>query len=412
MKKVIQIVGAVVAGTMAQSAGAADIRVPADYPSIQAAVDAAAVGDRVVVDPGNYAGFDFRSKNVTVISVGGFGVTNLTSTVNMTTGVLQGFAIQASYATGVVAVGGGTIRQCRMHDNHKDWWGIWRGLGMQLRGPVLVQECIVENNSGGVYTFGGVAGAGIYVGPGNGGTTVVERTVIRNNAAAWYYGPSGGGVAIGFQSGSSESGEDGATVVFRRCVIYGNSSGGCDQIKNYYSSCTLEDSFVVGSYCGGIGFVGASQAAPAMIDCNGNGVPDQWDSISGSSLDVNADFVPDECQLPDTDLDGIPNIYDNCPGIQNHEQADCDHDGIGDVCEIAAGTATDFNHNGIPDTCECLGDILGDGRIDGADLGAVLSYWGPATSSPTSQACDIDKNGVVNGADLGILLSNWGTCSN
>jgi hypothetical protein len=388
MKKMIQImVGVVVAGTMAKGAIAADIRVPADYPSIQAAVDAAAVGDRIMVDPGSYGGFDFRSKNVAVVSVGGFGVTNLTSTVNMTTGVLQGFAIQASYATGVVAVGGGTIRQCRMHDNHKDWWGIWRGLGMQLRGSVLVQDCIVENNSGGVYNFGGVAGAGIYVGPGDGGTTVVERTVIRNNAAAWYYGPSGGGVAIGFQSGSSESGEDGATVVFRRCVIYGNSSGGCDQIKNYFSSCTLEDSFVVGSYCGGIGFVGASQSASAMTDCNSNGVPDQWDCISGTSLDVDGDYIPDECQ-------------------------DCDHDGVCDVCELVAGTATDVNHNGIPDNCECLGDIYIDRRVDGADLGPLLAYWGPVTNSAASGACDLNVDGRVDGFDLGVLLNSWGPCPN
>jgi autotransporter-associated beta strand protein len=59
----------------------------------------------------------------------------------------------------------------------------------------------------------------------------------------------------------------------------------------------------------------------------------------------------------------------------------------------------------------CDGDILVDRRIDGADLGALLSYWGPVTSSPISQGCDIDKNGIVNGADLGILLANWGPCA-
>ena len=59
----------------------------------------------------------------------------------------------------------------------------------------------------------------------------------------------------------------------------------------------------------------------------------------------------------------------------------------------------------------CDGDILVDRRIDGADLGALLSYWGPVTPSPISQACDIDKNGIVNGADLGILLANWGPCA-
>jgi hypothetical protein len=114
----------------------------------------------------------------------------------------------------------------------------------------------------------------------------------------------------------------------------------------------------------------------------------------------------------DSDGDGVCDSRDNCPSIVNPDQADCDHDGAGDACEIANGSTSDLNHNGTPDTCECLGDLLADGRIDGADLGAVLSYWGPASSSPTSQACDIDKNGVVNGADLGLLLSNWGPCSN
>jgi hypothetical protein len=114
----------------------------------------------------------------------------------------------------------------------------------------------------------------------------------------------------------------------------------------------------------------------------------------------------------DADGDGLCDANDNCSAVFNPDQADCDHDGSGDACEIANGYASDLNHNGIPDTCECLGDILVDGRIDGADLGAVLSYWGPASSSPTSQACDVNKNGFVNGADLGILLANWGPCSN
>jgi hypothetical protein len=113
----------------------------------------------------------------------------------------------------------------------------------------------------------------------------------------------------------------------------------------------------------------------------------------------------------DSDNDGVPDTTDNCPAIANPTQADCNDDGFGDACEIAKGAADD-NHNGIPDLCECIGDILTDGRIDGADLGALLSYWGTTTSNQISQACDIDNNGVVNGADLGLLLSNWGTCRN
>jgi formylglycine-generating enzyme required for sulfatase activity len=58
----------------------------------------------------------------------------------------------------------------------------------------------------------------------------------------------------------------------------------------------------------------------------------------------------------------------------------------------------------------CAGDIVGNGIVNGADLGTLLSYWGPRTSDPFSVACDIDQNGVINGADLGLLLSNWGPC--
>jgi formylglycine-generating enzyme required for sulfatase activity len=58
----------------------------------------------------------------------------------------------------------------------------------------------------------------------------------------------------------------------------------------------------------------------------------------------------------------------------------------------------------------CTGDIVANGIVNGADLGTLLSYWGPRTSDPFSIACDLDGNGVINGADLGLLLSNWGPC--
>ena len=51
------------------------------------------------------------------------------------------------------------------------------------------------------------------------------------------------------------------------------------------------------------------------------------------------------------------------------------------------------------------GDLNGDGRVDGADLGLLLSGWG---NCGTPCPADLDANGVVNGADIGILLGNWG----
>ena len=57
----------------------------------------------------------------------------------------------------------------------------------------------------------------------------------------------------------------------------------------------------------------------------------------------------------------------------------------------------------------CVGDINGDGQVDGADLNTLLASWGPC---PTGGPCaaDLDGNGVVDGADLNTLLGAWGTC--
>jgi hypothetical protein len=90
--------------------------------------------------------------------------------------------------------------------------------------------------------------------------------------------------------------------------------------------------------------------------------------------------------------------------------ADCNNDGIVDYGQILRGELADINHNGIPDMCECIGDIYVDGAVNGADLGALLAYWGPVTSAAASRACDLNADGVVNGSDLGILLAYWGPC--
>ena len=48
-----------------------------------------------------------------------------------------------------------------------------------------------------------------------------------------------------------------------------------------------------------------------------------------------------------------------------------------------------------------LGDLTGDGRVDGADILVVLGSWGDGG------AADFDGNGIVDGADLLVVLSAW-----
>ena len=50
-----------------------------------------------------------------------------------------------------------------------------------------------------------------------------------------------------------------------------------------------------------------------------------------------------------------------------------------------------------------LGDLDGDGRVGGSDLGLMLAAWGPGTNLPA----DLNRDGVVNGADMGSLLGAW-----
>jgi hypothetical protein len=130
-----------------------------------------------------------------------------------------------------------------------------------------------------------------------------------------------------------------------------------------------------------------------------------WISIAGGPSHTIAISGP---PLVDTDGDGRPDSADNCPTIANPTQADCNSNGIGDVCEIAAGTP-DFNRDTIPDSCQCLADLFVDRQVSGADLGVLLFQWGPA---PAGTVSDINQDGQVSGADLGFLLNAWGPCSN
>jgi hypothetical protein len=48
-----------------------------------------------------------------------------------------------------------------------------------------------------------------------------------------------------------------------------------------------------------------------------------------------------------------------------------------------------------------VGDLDGDGVVNGADLGIMLTSWGSAGAG------DLNGDGIVDGADLGIILTSW-----
>jgi DNA/RNA endonuclease G (NUC1)/methionine-rich copper-binding protein CopC len=79
----------------------------------------------------------------------------------------------------------------------------------------------------------------------------------------------------------------------------------------------------------------------------------------------------------DTDADGVPDDTDNCPLTANPDQADADHDGIGDSCDdliapsIVCGTA-DAAWHADNVTLACTASDSGSGLANPADAAFVL----------------------------------------
>jgi hypothetical protein len=77
----------------------------------------------------------------------------------------------------------------------------------------------------------------------------------------------------------------------------------------------------------------------------------------------------------------------------------------GHLAMLALAGVVALASTGSPASADtCPGDLNGNGRVDGADLGTLLAGWGQP--GPT----DLDGNGTTDGADLGILLAAWGAC--
>ena len=56
------------------------------------------------------------------------------------------------------------------------------------------------------------------------------------------------------------------------------------------------------------------------------------------------------------------------------------------------------------DMAPCVGDINMNGGVGGADLAAMLSFWGGPS------VADLNNDALTDGADLAILISSWGPC--
>ncbi|MCA9758053.1 MAG: hypothetical protein KDA27_19830 [Candidatus Eisenbacteria bacterium] len=294
---------------------AATIHVPADQPTIQAGLDAAAAGDVVLVAAGSYAGdgnydLDFGGKNVELRSEDGAEVTTIQGPqdpnlhyppiralqfLNGETAdaIVDGFTIRDFWSIDEFEVGNGggavwvdlgaapTFRNCRFLSNMVT---DAPGGAVSARGGTF-EDCLFEGNWSDSWNGGGSAGA---ISITNG---VLRRCDIRGNAAI--AGQFGGGVTGGVSV-------SGATLV-EDCTIVGNyaeRTGGLT--VGLQSLVEAEELWITGTtIADNRAWVGSSQ-----IYCySATNVPGQRAYFANCIIDGNEDCGPQDMttfeELPD-----------------------------------------------------------------------------------------------------------------
>jgi hypothetical protein len=159
--KITGRVGGLVLALFAPGLMAATRDVPADYSTIQAAINASSSGDVVRVAPGTYVGvYNFDGRNITLRSTGGAAVTVLD-------GNLAGSVFTFdSGETSAAVVQGFTIRRGR--------YSFGAGASLSGASPTFIDNIFEANDQ----TAGGF-GAGI---GGNGSSPLVARNLFRGNS--------------------------------------------------------------------------------------------------------------------------------------------------------------------------------------------------------------------------------------
>ncbi len=113
---------------------------------------------------------------------------------------------------------------------------------------------------------------------------------------------------------------------------------------------------------------------------------------------------------------GIFKTAGSVTGLVYAPDNDCNHNNVGDTLDLANGTLHDVNANGVPDECEitCAADVSTphNGVVNVDDLLVVINGWGPCPRPCAAATCagDINHSCQVNVDDLMALINAWGPC--
>lgn len=341
------------------------LRVPVDYPTIQAAIDAVPLGQHreVLVLAGTYhEAFALNGKDV----------------------VVRGISLGATIIDGT-GLGTAIVR--------------FTGDEPSTAG---VQDLVFRNGTSGAliyprapYTVGGALYAAS-------SSAFVRRCEFRQNRADF------GGAMYLYKS----------TTLIEDSLFTGNSAddeGGA--VLTFETTVTVRGTDFVSNQCGtvnpgsGSGFksVGARVAGQISLleNCSfAGGVA----GVDGAAVEhyENTVSVRGVLRIVNTQISG------NTTGVRAGGLRV-----IGRMlsCTVAAGTTICGNSNRNVDgpyfieggvtICDCMADVAADGSVNGGDLGLALNAWGLTNNQGSG---DVNHDGLVNGEDLSIILSSWGAC--
>ena len=371
-----------------------EVYVPAEYSTIQQAIDAADEGKKIVVSPGIYpeniylTGKDLHLASIdptdpyvvanTVINGKSLGPVITFTGSEDPCYVLTGFTITGGYSY----AGGGissfnnnlTIRHCLISNNQATSWGA--GLYHQ-GGKLKMKGCTVNNN---IANFG----AGLLC-----RLTSAELTncTICDNSASF----EAGGVHI-----------NQSTYQLNNCILWNNSdmsgTGEAAQLTIYGSSGEVGHNCIQG-WTGSLGGIGNIGADPCFVDpCNGDyhlrSQGWRWNNDSGS---WQQDALTSRCidaGNPGFALNNEPLTVPNDP---------CNLQGINLRINMGAYGGTP-EASIPPHDWPMLADINNDGTADLKDCTIQLADW--LTAVPQKPG-DLNRNETINIHDFRLLTQDW-----
>jgi hypothetical protein len=439
----------IIIGLVSPLASAADLFVPRQYPAIQAAIDAAATGDTILVAPGVYSeAISVVGKSLALIGVEGPEVTIIDAgamnkpVVNLASagGALQGFTLRHSRG-GSIARGMRIfnsflqISSCVITGNHPGGGG---GGAWQTGSTVTWTDCAFIGNT--AKTIGG----GLLT-DGFGSTTLAQCTFAQNESLPTGDFSTGGGAVV-------------RNAAFHECAFLGNTAAATDAGFNggggavqVTLAATFTDCTFTGNVGGAIRWTGGAGLPPITIDrctfTNNSGI---WGGGALQLHNAAAVVIDSQFQFNSADNEGgainanadshltlqkclfKANQARQAGAVAVFGEADIDSCAFeSNVAEQVIGAVGFYSFDGILSgsvkNCVIAGNIAG-----GICGGLAVLVQGVTVQNTTvcdnipdnvlgieidpagNEFCeapliaDLNGDATVDGADLGIILGLWG----